>query len=108
MSVFKFVLSLIVGVAVLFVLADLKGTESAPSSESRSFHSAQQVAAPANLLPKDRYVELMLNFQYRFEDAFHAGICRLRSEGYFTAFRVAQAKLSLQTAQQLEIGRAHV
>ncbi len=48
-----------------------------------------------------------MNFQYRFEDAYHAGLCA-SDQGYFAAFRVAQTKLSLHLAQQLGLSQEQV
>jgi hypothetical protein len=102
MAFFKFVLLLIIGVAVLFVVADLQGGRPPTNSALQSPSGSQQATyVSTNLSPKDSYSEVMLNFQYRFEDAYHAGLCGIRSQEYFTVFRVAQTKLSLQIAQQL-------
>jgi hypothetical protein len=111
MAFFKIVLLSIAGMAGLFILADLMGKVSAPTHKSRSVALAEPVAPTADLSARDRYIELMLNFRYRFEDAFHAGVCGIRSERYFGAFRMAQSPLSIQTAQRLglsavETGRA--
>jgi hypothetical protein len=109
MALLKFVLLSIVSVAVLFVIADLKGGGPPPDSALRLQSGSQQVTyLTTNLSPKDRYSEAMLNFQYRFEDAYHAGLCGLRSQGYFTVFRIAQTKLSLQLAQQLGLSQGEV
>jgi hypothetical protein len=101
MAFFKLVLLLIAGVAGLFILADLIGTVPAPVHKSPSLALAEQVAPRADLSAKDRYIDLMLNFQYRVENAFHAGICGIRSERYVGAFRTAQSQLSIKTAQRL-------
>lgn len=112
MTPLKFFFSvLVVGAAVsfLFALPDLKNGEPVPTDVSRLSASAQQPTfSTTNLSPRERYIDVMLSFQYRFEDAFHAGICGLRSEGYFTAFRVAQSELSSRPTQQLSLSQNEV
>jgi hypothetical protein len=102
---------LVVGAAAmfLFVLPDLRNAAPVPANASRPSASDQQpMLPPIDLSPRERYIDLMLKFQYRFEDAFHAGVCGLRSEGYFTAFRVAQSTLSSRAAQQLGLSQNEV
>ncbi|WP_139069833.1 hypothetical protein [Tardiphaga robiniae] len=54
------------------------------------------------------YIETMVRFQISFETAYHAGICRLRSEGYFNTFRVAQLRLSQQEARRLKLSETEM
>lgn len=54
------------------------------------------------------YIETMVRFQVSFETAYHAGICRLRSESYFNTFRVAQLRLSQQEAKRLKLSESEM
>lgn len=49
------------------------------------------------------YVEIMLLIQNALEEAFHAGICQLRSEAFFEVFKAAQIRVSATEIQRLDL-----
>jgi hypothetical protein len=53
----------------------------------------------------DEYVATMLRFQFYYDTAYHAGLCRVRSDVYFNVFRLAQVKISFGLAQKLGLSR---
>jgi hypothetical protein len=53
----------------------------------------------------DEYVATMLRFQFYYDTAYHAGLCRVRTDAYFNVFRLAQVKVSFGLAQKLGLSR---
>jgi hypothetical protein len=54
------------------------------------------------------YIKTMVMFQISFETAYHAGICRIRSDSYFNTFRIAQLRFSQQEAKRLELSESEM
>ncbi|QQO19142.1 hypothetical protein JJB98_04085 [Bradyrhizobium diazoefficiens] len=105
---FKFLLLIIIGIATLFILADIssEGARLAKTSPLAASELARQTAPV--LSPGEEYTEVMLAFQYHYLKAFRAGICHVRSEAYFPAFETARERLQIETAQRLRLSPQQV
>src|SRR5258708_1776429 len=107
-----------VSLAAIFLIFSIEKTRTqvirtAGTDTARPIQSSPP--RPVILLPHDEvkgpsavreYIATMLRFQYSLENAYHVGLCGLRSEAYFNIFRVAHFKLSDELANRLNLSEA--